>query len=109
MWCFDLLRLDGLDLTKETLRDRRRLLEPIVAGHSPELRFSEGFPDGAKLLAAAEGMGLEGIVSKSLIRPYRSGSRCGWIKVKTAAWRMAQHQRIRAIRRRHQSDRRPTT
>jgi len=34
-------------------------------------------------------MGLEGVVSKRRDAPYRFGSKCGWIKVKTQAWRDA--------------------
>ena len=51
------------------------------------LRFSEAFPDPVKLLKVAETMGLEGVVSKRRASPYRSGTRCGWIKVKTSSWR----------------------
>jgi ATP-dependent DNA ligase len=48
----------------------------------PWLRYVETFTDGATLLQAADRMGLEGIVSKKAAMPYRSGSRCDWIKVK---------------------------
>jgi ATP-dependent DNA ligase len=34
-------------------------------------------------------MRLEGIVSKKLNQPYRSGKNPGWIKVKTNTWREA--------------------
>ena len=44
------------------------------------LRCSESFTDGAKLLAAAERMGLEDVVSKMWVNAYRSGPRCDWIK-----------------------------
>jgi len=51
------------------------------------LRYSESFTDGAKLLAAAERMGLEGVVSKMWVNAYRTGSRCDWVKVKCPSWR----------------------
>jgi ATP-dependent DNA ligase len=38
--------------------------------------------DGAAVFAAACRMGLEGIVSKRLAAPYRSGPSRDWIKVK---------------------------
>ena len=38
--------------------------------------------DGAKMFAAACKHGLEGIVSKKLNAPYRSGPSKSWIKVK---------------------------
>jgi bifunctional non-homologous end joining protein LigD len=56
------------------------------------LRFSESFDDGEKLLALAEGIELEGIVSKRRDRPYRS-HRCDWIKVKCRSWRNANRDR----------------
>ena len=59
------------------------------------LRLSETFNDGPKLLAAAERMGLEGIVSKRRDAPYRSGKRSDWIKVKCATWRALNRERWR--------------
>jgi ATP-dependent DNA ligase len=46
-----------------------------------------------KLLKVVEKMGLEGVISKRRASPYLSGTRCGWIKVKTAAWREANKDR----------------
>lgn len=40
-----------------------------------------------KLLQVAEKWGLEGVVSKKLDQPYKSGRNLGWIKVKTSTWR----------------------
>jgi Uncharacterized protein conserved in bacteria (DUF2188) len=44
-------------------------------------------------LHAAAQRGLEGIVSKKRAAPYVAGSRCDWIKVKTAEWRHANSRR----------------
>jgi ATP-dependent DNA ligase len=63
------------------------------------LRYSESFEDAGKLLAAADAMQLEGIVSKRRDGKYRSGTRSGWIKVKTAAWREANRERGRLFER----------
>ena len=63
------------------------------------MRLSEGFDDGAELLAAAERMGLEGVVSKRRDAPYLSGTRCGWIKTKTNALREANKERWRLFER----------
>jgi bifunctional non-homologous end joining protein LigD len=38
---FDLLYLDGRDLRRLPLRERRRLLEPLVAGREGAIRLSE--------------------------------------------------------------------
>jgi ATP-dependent DNA ligase len=43
----------------------------------------------------AKGTGLEGIVSKRRGDPYRTGSKSGWIKGKTAAWRAANQERYK--------------
>lgn len=77
---FDLLRLDGEDLRSRPLRERRALLEGVglddVAWQVPPT-----YDDGAMLLAAAEQQGLEGIVSKRLASPYRTGQRSrDWLK-----------------------------
>jgi hypothetical protein len=51
-------------------------------------RYSKEFSDAVKLLATAEKMGLEGIVSKRRNAPYRSGTQKDWVKVN---WREANH------------------
>jgi hypothetical protein len=51
------------------------------------IRFSEAFPNAQALLAECARLGLEGIVAKRKDSPYRSGTRSGWIKVKTSEWR----------------------
>jgi hypothetical protein len=76
------------------------LLVVLIAGTGDSrLRLSDGFDDGAELLAAAERMGLEGVVSKRRDAPYRSGTRCGWVKTKTKAWREANKDRWRLFER----------
>jgi bifunctional non-homologous end joining protein LigD len=82
---FDLLHLDGFDLTGATLLDRKSLLQQTLArlpAGSP-LRYSEhtGESSAAMLKHACE-MGLEGIVSKRKDLPYRSGRGQHWLKVK---------------------------
>jgi ATP-dependent DNA ligase len=57
------------------------------------------FDDGKKLLATAERMRLEGIVSKRRVAPYRSGECRDWRKVKTIAWREANRERWRVFER----------
>jgi bifunctional non-homologous end joining protein LigD len=64
----------------------------VLSAGADWLRRSENFTDGIKLLAAAEHMGLEGVVSKRRDAPYRSGRRSDWIRVKCPAWRAANQQ-----------------
>jgi bifunctional non-homologous end joining protein LigD len=82
---FDLLYLDGLDLTGATLLDRKSLLERLL-GRAPAgspLRYSEHSDEnGATMLKHACKIGLEGIVSKRKDLPYRSGRGEHWLKTR---------------------------
>ena len=82
-YAFDLLYLDGQDLRMHPLSERRRLLEPIVAGRTGAIRFSEEVDaDGAEFFKIACEMGLEGIIAKRRDKPYHSGRRPEWLKIK---------------------------
>ena len=81
---FDLLHLNGQDLRRQTLLDRRAELHYLL-GVDPESRiqFSEEFNgSGAAFLKACAAIGLEGIVSKLTVAPYRSGRGRTWLKTK---------------------------
>jgi bifunctional non-homologous end joining protein LigD len=86
-YVFDLLHLDGEDLTKLPLTDRKAKLHALLKKSKQEdtLRYSEHITgEGAELFAKACGMGLEGIVSKMADAPYRAGRQKGWLKTKCA-------------------------
>jgi ATP-dependent DNA ligase len=57
--------------------------------------FSSAFDDPHRLLVACEERRLEGIVSKRVDAPYRSGNASDWIKLKSAGWREANKERWR--------------
>lgn len=80
---FDLLYLDGVDLTAETFTDRRRRLEEIVV-ISDHLQLSPVVAEsGQALFAAAREQNLEGIVAKRSASAYEPGKRSrSWLKVK---------------------------
>jgi bifunctional non-homologous end joining protein LigD len=79
---FDLLHLDGHDLTGLPLSDRRRLLDQVLDA-GPRWRVSPMHADGPALLAAATERGLEGVVAKRLDSRYEPGKRTRtWLKVK---------------------------
>jgi bifunctional non-homologous end joining protein LigD len=83
VWAFDLLHLNGRDLRELPLLVRKARLGRIVAGADVSwLKYSESFEDAGKLLAAADAIELEGIVSKRRDGRDRSGTRSSWIKVK---------------------------
>jgi bifunctional non-homologous end joining protein LigD len=93
-WCFDLLAHNGRDLRPLPLVKRKDILRDILnSADDDTLRYSDEFPDPEKLLAAIESMGLEGIVSKLVEQPYRSGKNPGWVKVKSKTWRAANRDR----------------
>ncbi|MDX2385123.1 ATP-dependent DNA ligase [Sinorhizobium medicae] len=80
-FAFDLLYLDGRDLRRLPLRERRRLLEPLVAGREGAIRLSEEVQaDGDEFFRVACAHGLEGIIAKHVEKPYRSGRGEWWQK-----------------------------
>ena len=82
-YLFDLLYVDGQDLRRSPLVERKKLLEKLVPPKSSTLRFSEAFDaDGAAVLKNACGLGLEGIVSKLEGASYKSGRSGDWRKSK---------------------------
>lgn len=80
---FDLLWLDGRDLTGLKLEERRGLLEAIVE-EDPRLQlvtYVDG--EGTRLTEAALRLGLEGVVAKRKGSRYQPGRRsAGWRKIK---------------------------
>jgi bifunctional non-homologous end joining protein LigD len=82
-FAFDLLWLDGRDVTAEPLEERRRLLEDIVTKTGP--LDMPVFVDGAgiALFEEAKRMGIEGVIAKRLGSRYQPGRRSGdWRKIK---------------------------
>ena len=77
---FDLLRINGTDLTERTFSERRELLVSLGL-HAPGWATSETFEDGETLFASVCELGLEGVVAKKHSSRYRAGQR-GWVKVK---------------------------
>jgi bifunctional non-homologous end joining protein LigD len=82
---FDLLILDGKDLRKRPLKERRARLAELMAAKGVADRlvyadFVEG--SGPEFFAQACAAGLEGIVSKRIDALYRSGRGKDWRKIK---------------------------
>ncbi|MDW9709934.1 ATP-dependent DNA ligase [Sinorhizobium meliloti] len=81
-FAFDLLYVDGWDLRRLPLRERRWLLDPIVAGRAGAIRLSEEVQaDGDEFFRVACEHGLEGIIAKHVEKPYRSGRGEWWQKI----------------------------
>jgi bifunctional non-homologous end joining protein LigD len=80
---FDLLELNGEDHRPFPLGRRKMRLIRLLANVSPGIELTEHTHiDGVDVFRHACAMGLEGIVSKRLSAPYRSGPCMDWIKVK---------------------------
>src|SRR5258708_5081990 len=82
-FAFDLLELDGEDLTGLPLLDRKAKLKAILPDKSKHIRFSNHIQgSGEKLLKSFCAAGLEGVVSKLATSKY-IGARAGsWVKTK---------------------------
>jgi bifunctional non-homologous end joining protein LigD len=82
---FDALYAEGEDLRSLDLQQRKTKLGALLdaADAGGRLRFVEHFEaSGQQVLDAARRLGLEGVVSKRLDSPYRSGRGHDWVKSK---------------------------
>ncbi len=81
---FDVVHLDGHDVTAVPYADRRRLLAGLVTpGPTWQLPAYHHGGDGAALLAAVSERGLEGLLAKRLDSRYEPGRRSpSWRKIK---------------------------
>ena len=88
-YAFDLLHVNGRDLIREPLDERRAALREVVEGS--DVLLSEALPGAAAQIAkAVRGLGLEGVVAKRRQSTYTPGRRSdSWVKV-----RFAQHQEL---------------
>jgi bifunctional non-homologous end joining protein LigD len=83
LYAFDLLELDGDDLRAKPLGDRKKRLARLLGKRRLGIVLSAHTgDDGVAIFRQACRMGLEGIVSKRLSAPYRSGRSQDWLKVK---------------------------
>ena len=80
---FDLLELDGKDPRREPIEARKQALANLLRGAHSSITLNEHYDDdGAIIYKHACALGCEGIVSKRLGSPYRSGRADCWIKIK---------------------------
>jgi bifunctional non-homologous end joining protein LigD len=81
---FDVLEVDGEDLCRSSLRERRARLESLgleAPGIAAVVQVPATYDDGQSLLEAAEAQRLEGIVSKRWSSGYHPGRRSrDWLK-----------------------------
>ena len=78
-----LLELNGRDLRRRPIEDRKGLLTQLLRGSNPSIVLNEHYEeDGAIVFREACRLGCAGIVSKRLGSVYRRGRSPLWLKVK---------------------------
>ncbi|HYG05725.1 MAG TPA: DNA ligase D [Stenotrophomonas sp.] len=84
---FDLLHVDGIDISAAPLRERKALLQELLENQrSPHLAFSSHIDaDGATAYQLAGEQHFEGIISKRADRAYHGGRSDDWRKTKQLA------------------------
>jgi bifunctional non-homologous end joining protein LigD len=87
-YAFDLLFAEGEDLRRLPLAERKARLKQLLDARQKKktesIRYVEHFEaNGDDVLASAKKLKLEGIVSKKLSAPYRSGRSESWTKIKS--------------------------
>ncbi|MBP6389779.1 MAG: DNA ligase D [Flavobacteriales bacterium] len=82
-YVFDLLRLDGKDLTELPLVQRKKLLRTLIKDGA-HMRYCDHVHErGTEFFAAAVAQDLEGIIGKRAASPYTQGVRSkSWVKIK---------------------------
>ncbi len=85
-YVFDLLWINGVDITALPLKDRKEILRHYLPAESEVVKLSENFDeDGISFFKLAEKLGLEGIMAKKEDSEYVMGDRSKqWLKIKTA-------------------------
>ena len=80
---FDVLALNGVRWASRPLTERRMALRALLGRRRGQVRLSEALRGpAARLLAESCRAGHEGVISKRLTAPYRSGRGTDWLKVK---------------------------
>jgi bifunctional non-homologous end joining protein LigD len=83
---FDLLEINGEDVRQEPIEDRKRRLAGLLRIPLDGIALNERYDgEGAVIFKHACALGCEGIVSKKLGSPYRSGRSAHWLKTKNPA------------------------
>ncbi|MBA3569107.1 MAG: hypothetical protein H0W28_07135 [Pyrinomonadaceae bacterium] len=100
-YAFDLLYLNGEDLSQKPLVSRKALLKRILPRHDTgRVRYTEHIiGEGEHLFAELERRQLEGVVAKRCDSIYASGRTRAWLKIKTTVGRDEMRRRSEAWQR----------
>ena len=85
-FAFDLLHLDGEDLIRLRLLERKARLEALLRARRPCDPFQQSCDRRRPRASPTAGskLGLEGMVSKAVDKPYVPGNRGIWVKTKVS-------------------------
>jgi bifunctional non-homologous end joining protein LigD len=83
-YAFDLVQLEGKDLTGLPLLQRKAMAESLIKGLPSDIRFSASIQsDSQRVVRELQARGLEGLIAKKKDSKYESGRRSGaWLKFK---------------------------
>ncbi|MBA2527014.1 MAG: hypothetical protein H0V18_14720 [Pyrinomonadaceae bacterium] len=95
-YAFDLLHLDGQDLTQSPLLSRKKLLKKVISKRSTSrLRYTDHIVgEGEYLFAELERQHIEGMVAKKADSLYVGGRTRSWLKIKTSSGKEEMRVRI---------------
>jgi bifunctional non-homologous end joining protein LigD len=80
---FDLMSLDGENFRREPFSERKAVLRKVLRRSRRGIQYVEHTEgDGGEVFKAVCKLGLEGIISKKLNAPYKSGLSKAWLKIK---------------------------
>jgi bifunctional non-homologous end joining protein LigD len=80
---FDLLMHNGEDVRRKPFAERKAILRKVLQRTRRGIQYVEHTEgDGVEMFKAICKLGLEGIVSKKLNAPYKSGPSKAWLKIK---------------------------
>ena len=83
-YAFDLLYLNGYDLRRFPLEQRKAVLKKLIPGNGGWVRYNDHIEErGTDFFNAVSKRGLEGIVAKHRESPYQQTRSRYWIKIKT--------------------------
>jgi bifunctional non-homologous end joining protein LigD len=87
LYAFDLLEVDGEQIRREPLEQRKARLKRLLGRRKRTLHFVDHIEgDGAQVFQHACKLDLEGIVSKRRDLPYKPGPCRSWVKVRNPAY-----------------------
>jgi bifunctional non-homologous end joining protein LigD len=98
---FDVLSVDGENVTTHPYSERRRILEDLQLD-APRWRTPAAFDDGEALWAAVCEHELEGVVAKRRTGRYVTGRNSSWVKTKNRDYWRWEMEREGALQRRRE-------